>query len=136
MVFFHCTLSIHHVGHISFWGYCPAVLAVVPHMPHSPAWSVVSRVAAWWSAEAEDHGVHSFTGRRWGRRDLSPGAGGGLDAERALESAGSCVRVQDAAIRPAWGLGWQLDTERRCSRGGGVQELGYSLQQHVAAALQ
>ena len=73
MVFFHCTLSIHHVGHISFWGYCPAVLAVVPHMPLSPAWSVVLRVAAWWSAEAEGRSVHSFAGRRWGRRDFTPG---------------------------------------------------------------
>ena len=37
MVFFQCALSIHHVGHISFWHRNSTVLAVVPHMPRSPA---------------------------------------------------------------------------------------------------
>ena len=81
MVFFQCALSIHHVGHISFWGHRPAVLAVVPHMPRNPAWSVVLRVMAWWSAEAEGRGVLSFAGQRWGRRDLAPGADGRVGVE-------------------------------------------------------
>ena len=70
MVFFQCALLTHHVGHISFWGHRHAGLAVVPYMPCSPAWSIFLRVVAWWSTEAEGRGVHSFAGRRWGRRDL------------------------------------------------------------------
>ena len=81
MVFFQCALLIHHVGHISFWGNRPVGLAVVPHTPCSSAWSVVLGVVAWWAAEAEGRGVHSFAGRRLGRRDLSPGADGWVGVE-------------------------------------------------------
>ena len=136
MIFFQCAPLTYHAGHISFRGHRLVGLAVVPHMPRSLAWSAVLGVMARRSAEAEGRGMPPFAGLRGGRRDLSPGAGGGVGAGRALESTGSCVRAHNATIRPAWGLVWQLDAERMCSRGGGVQELGYSLQQHVAAALQ
>ena len=115
MIFFQCAPLIHHAGHISFWGHRPVRLAVAPCMPCSLAWSTVLGVMARRSAEAEGRGVHPFAGLRRGRRDLSPGAGEGVGAERALVSTGSCVRAHDAAIRPALGLGWQLDAERRCS---------------------
>ena len=136
MIFFQCAPLIHHAGHISFWGHRPMRLAVASCMPCSLAWSAVLGVMARWSAEAEGRGVDPFAGLGGGWRDLSPGAGGGVGAGQALESAGSCARAHDATMRLTLGLGWQLDAERRCSRGGGVQELGYSLQQHVAAALQ
>ena len=127
MIFFQRAPLIHHAGHISFWVHRLVGLAVAPRMPRSLAWSAVLGVMARRSAEAEGHDEHPFAVLRRGRRDLSPGAGGGVDAEWALESARNCVRAHAAAIRPALGLGWQLDAERRCSRGGGVQELGYSL---------
>ena len=136
MGFFQCALSIHHVGHISFWDHSPTVLAVVPHIPRSSAWSVILRVMARWPAKAEGHGVCSFAGQRWGRRDLAPGADGRVGVKLGLEPTRSCVGTYGAAIRPTLDLGWQLDAERRRSRGGGVQEFGYSLQQHVRAALQ
>ena len=81
MDFFQCALSLHHVGHLSFWGRRPAGLVVVPHMPCSPSRSIVLRVVARWSVEAEGPGVHSFAGRRLGRRDLSPGADGWVGVE-------------------------------------------------------
>ena len=81
MVFFQCALSIHNVGHIGFWGHRPMGLAIVPYAPRSPARSTVLRVVAWWPAEAEGRGVHSFTGRRWGRRDLSPNDDGRVGVE-------------------------------------------------------
>ena len=136
MIFLQCAPLIHHAGHISFWGRRPGRPAVAPRMPCRLAWSVVLGVMARRSAEAEGRGVHLFAGLRGGWHDLSPGAGGGVGARRVLESDASCVRVHDAAIRPALGLGWQLDAERRCPCGGGIQELGDSLQQYVAAALQ
>ena len=89
----------------------------------------------WWPAEAEGRGMCSFAGQRWGRRDLAPGADDRVGVEQGLEFARSCVGTYGAAIRAALDLGWQLDVERRCSRGGGVQEFGYSLWQHVTAAL-
>ena len=115
MIFFQCAPLIHHAGHISFRGYRPMRLAVAPCMPRSLAWSIVLGVMARRSAEAEGRGVHPFAGLRGGRRDLSPGAGGGVGAGRVLESTGSRVHAHDAAMRPALGLGWQLDAERRCS---------------------
>ena len=87
MIFFQCAPLIHHAGHISFRGHRPVRLALAPRMPRSLAWSVVLGVMARWSAEAEGRGVHPFAGQRWGRRDLSPGADGGVGAEQALESA-------------------------------------------------
>ena len=115
MIFFQCAPLIHHAGHISFWGHRPVRLAVAPRMPRSLAWSAVLGVMARRSAEAEGRGVHPFAGLRGGWRDLSPGAGGGVGAGRALESTRSRVRAHDATMRPALGLGWQLDAERRCS---------------------
>ena len=87
MIFFQCAPLIHHAGHISFWVHRLVGLAVAPRMPCSLAWSIILGVMAWRSAEAEGRGVHPFAGRRWGRRDLSPGADGGVGAEQALESA-------------------------------------------------
>ena len=87
MIFFQRAPLIHHAGHISFWVHRLVGLAVAPHMPCSPAWSVVLGVMARWSAEAGGHDVHHFAGRRWGRRDLSRSADGGVGAEQALESA-------------------------------------------------
>ena len=127
MIFFQCAPLTHHAGHISFWGHRPMGLTKVPYAPRRPARSAVLRVVAWWPTEAEGRSVHSFAGRRWGMCDLSPGAGGRVGVEQVLESARSCVGTYGAAIQPALDLGWQLDAERRCSRGDGVQELSYSL---------
>ena len=115
MIFLQCAPLIHHAGHRSFWGHRPVRLAVAPRMPRSLAWSTVLGVMALRSTGAEGRDVHPFTGLRRGRRDLSPGASGGVGAGRVLESTGSRVRAHDAAVRPALGLGWQLDAERRCS---------------------
>ena len=115
MIFFQRAPLIHHAGHISFWGHRLVRLAAAPCMPCSLAWSAVLGVMARRSAEVEGRGVNPFARLRGGWHDLSPGAGGGVGAGRALESTGSCVRAHDATMRPALGLGWQLDAERRCS---------------------
>ena len=87
MIFFQRAPLIHHAGHVSFWGQRPVRLTVAPYMPCSLAWSAVLGVMAQRSTEAAGHGGHPFVGLRRGWRDLSPGAGGGVDAEWALVSA-------------------------------------------------